>query len=218
MKEYEKIDTVFNRDINGTKKLILGSYRDETVEFLSNAKWLFTEKIDGTNIRIHWDGHKVNFGGRTERAEIPKHLLKKLTEIFMTNEAEELFEQTYGDKEVILFGEGYGVKIQNGGGDYRPDVSFILFDVLIGDNYQSREWVEKTATMFGIEVVPIVCTGTIDDGIKFVMNHPKSTIGKGMMEGVVGRPCVELKDRRGKRVIVKIKWEDFKHFCKEGDS
>lgn len=35
------------------------------------------------------------------------------------------------------------------------------------------------------------------------------------MEGVVARPKVELKDRCGRRVIVKIKWKDFKDFAKE---
>ncbi len=34
-----------------------------------------------------------------------------------------------------------------------------------------------------------------------------------MMEGVVGRPVIKLRDRRGERAIVKIKWEDFKHFA-----
>ena len=173
--------------------------------------WLFTEKVDGTNIRVHWDGHKVEFGGRTDKAQIPGPLLNKLNEMFMTTEAEELFEQTWSDKDVILFGEGYGPKMQNGG-DYRSDVSFILFDVLVENNYQEREWVEKTAQMFNIDVVPIVLTGTIQDGIDYVMKHPQSTMGTAMMEGVVGRPMIELRDRRGERVIVKIKWEDFKHF------
>lgn len=212
MKQYEKIETVFCRDTNGTKRLILDNYRNPTVAYLKDNMWLFTEKIDGTNIRVHWDGHKVEFGGRTDKAQIPGPLLNKLNEMFMTTEAEELFEQTWGDKDVILFGEGYGLKIQNGG-DYRSDVSFILFDVLVGDNYQEREWVEKTAQMFNIDVVPIVLTGTIQDGIDYVMKHPRSTMGTAMMEGVVGRPMVELRDRRGERVIVKIKWEDFKHFA-----
>ena len=212
MKQYEKIETVFCRDTNGTKRLILNDYRNPTVAYLKNNMWLFTEKVDGTNIRVHWDGHKVEFGGRTDKAQIPGPLLNKLNEMFMTTEAEELFEQTWGDKDVILFGEGYGPKIQNGG-DYRPDVSFILFDVLVGDNYQEREWVEKTAQMFNIDVVPIVLTGTIQDGIDYVMKHPRSTMGTAMMEGVVGRPMIELRDRRGERVIVKIKCEDFKHFA-----
>ena len=212
MKQYEKIETVFCRDTNGTKRLILNDYRNSTVAYLKDNIWLFTEKVDGTNIRVHWDGHNVEFGGRTDKAQIPGHLLSKLNEMFATSEAEELFEQTWGDKEVILFGEGYGPKIQNGG-EYRSDVSFILFDVLVGDNYQEREWVEKTAQMFNIDVVPIVLTGTIQDGIDYVMKHPRSTMGTAMMEGVVGRPMIELRDRRGERVIVKIKWEDFKHFA-----
>lgn len=212
MKQYEKIETVFCRDMNGTKRLILNNYRNPTIAYLKDNMWLFTEKVDGTNIRVHWDGHKVEFGGRTDKAQIPGPLLNKLNEMFVTTEAEELFEQTWGDKDVILFGEGYGPKIQNGG-DYRSDVSFILFDVLVGDNYQEREWVEKTAQMFNIDVVPIVLTGTIQDGIDYVMKHPQSTIGTAIMEGIVGRPIIELRDRRGERVIVKIKWEDFKHFA-----
>ena len=212
MKQYEKIETVFCRDTNGTKRLILNDYRNSTIAYLKDNMWVFTEKVDGTNIRVHWDGHKVEFGGRTDKAQIPGTLLSKLNEMFMTTEAEELFEQTWGDKDVILFGEGYGPKIQNGG-EYRSDVSFILFDVLVGDNYQEREWVEKTAQMFNIDIVPIVLTGTIQDGIDYVMKHPRSTMGTAMMEGVVGRPMIELRDRRGERVIVKIKWEDFKHFA-----
>ena len=211
MREYHKIETVFNRSTDGDKRLIWGDYRNETVEYLANNIWQFTEKIDGTNIRIHWDGHNVEIGGRTDRAQLPKHLMDYLSITFLTPEVEELFEQTYGEKDVILFGEGYGAKIQNGG-DYRSDVSFILFDVLIGDNWQSREWVEATAKMFGIDVVPIVLEGTIGDGIDYVMQHNNSTIGKAMMEGVVGRPKVEMKDRLGNRIIVKIKWKDFKNF------
>ena len=211
MREYHKIETVFNRSTDGDKRLIWGDYRNETVEYLADNIWQFTEKIDGTNIRIHWDGHNVEIGGRTDRAQIPKHLMDYLSATFLTPEVEELFEQTYGEKDVMIFGEGYGAKIQNGG-DYRSDVSFILFDVLIGDNWQSREWVEATAKMFGIDVVPIVLEGTIDDGIDYVMQHNNSTIGNAVMEGVVGRPKVEIKDRLGNRIIVKIKWKDFKNF------
>ena len=211
MREYHKIETVFNRSTDGDKRLIWGDYRNETVEYLANNIWQFTEKIDGTNIRIHWDGHNVEIGGRTDRAQIPKHLMDYLGTTFLTPEVEELFEQTYGEKDVMLFGEGYGAKIQNGG-DYRSDVSFILFDVLIGDNWQSREWVEATAKMFGIDVVPIVLEGTIGVGIDYVMQHNNSTIGKAVMEGVVGRPKVEMKDRLGNRIIIKIKWKDFKNF------
>lgn len=32
--EYPKIETLFNRDIEGTKKLIIGSFRNPIVEYL----------------------------------------------------------------------------------------------------------------------------------------------------------------------------------------
>jgi len=208
MVEYNKIDTVYNRDTTGSKKLIEGSWRNPTVEFLKDVPWVFTEKIDGTNIRIHWDGHKVTYGGRTDRAQIPVDLMNFLVSTFGSVEAEELFEQKFGETEVILFGEGYGAKIQNGG-NYRSDCSFIIFDVMIAGNYQPRESVEDIAKCFGIDIVPVILTGTIEQAVAFVKTKPKSTIGSANMEGVVGRPQIELKDRTGKRLIVKIKACDF---------
>ena len=209
MIEYNKIDTLYKRDMEGSKRLLEGEFRNPAVEFLKDNTWQFTEKVDGTNIRVYWDGHKVQFGGRTERAQIPADLVNYLNATFGTSEAEQIFEEKFGETEVILFGEGYGPKIQNGG-LYRTDVSFIMFDVMISNNYQPRESVEDIAKAFGIDIVPIIFEGTIQEGVDFVKGHPKSTMGTAFMEGLVGRPKVEMRDRCGKRVIVKIKWEDFK--------
>lgn len=206
---YHKIKTIFARDVKGTKKLMEGCYTDKTIEFLKDLPWEMTEKIDGTNIQVCWDGHQVFFGGRTEHAQIPSLLVNKLNGIFKTPEAEDLFEQKFGEMPVTLFGEGYGAKI-NGGGNYIPDdCGFILFDVFIRGNYQPRSSVEDIATAFGIKVVPVILTGTLQQGIDFVKTHPKSTIGIADMEGVVARPKIELNDRAGNRVIVKIKAKDF---------
>lgn len=208
MTEYHKIETLFERDINGTKKLIEGAFRNDAVKYLANNDWYFTEKIDGTNIRIHWDGHKVEFAGRTDKAQIPKPLMDYLITTFGSMEAEEMFEQKFGESDVILFGEGYGPGIQKGGA-YRDDVSFILFDVLIGDTWLKRDSVEDIASAFGIDVVPIIFVGNIKKAVDFVKTKPKSTIGTANMEGVVGRPIIEMKDRLSKRVVVKIKVCDF---------
>ena len=213
MRKYEKIDTIFARDTNGTKKLVEGVFRDPTIEFLAKLDWIWTEKIDGTNIRIHWDGHNVTFGGRTDNAQIPTDLVNYLTDTFNNSETEEIFEQLFGEKEVILFGEGYGRKIQKVGSKYNPNnVGFILFDVLIGENYQEREWVEQTAIAFNIPVVPIVGHGSLMNAVDYIKTHPNSVIAQQSveMEGIVCRPRYELYDRRGNRIIVKIKWEDIK--------
>lgn len=210
MKEYTKIETVFERDMEGTKKLIEGKYRNETVAYLKDNEWICTEKIDGTNIGVIWDGHKVSYQGRTERAQVPTHLMNRLIELFGGSINEELFEQKFGEMQVILFGEGYGAKIQNGG-KYRSDVSFILFDVYLPEQnlWLKRDAIENIAKAFGIEAVPIVLKGTLQQVVDYVKSKPKSTIGEADMEGLVCRPAIDLLDRMGKRVIVKVKVADF---------
>lgn len=213
MIEYHKIEGLYKRD-EATKKLMPGVFRNEAVEYLKDCTWQFTEKIDGTNIRVHWDGHRVCFAGRTDKALIPPKLCDYLIETFDGEINEQIFEEHFGDKDVILFGEGYGAKIQNGG-NYRPDNSFILFDVMVNGMYLNRDAVCDIARYFGIEVVPIVLTGTIRDAEEFVATEPKSTIGTAQMEGLVGRPLVELQDRAQNRLIVKIKVRDVREIKEE---
>lgn len=210
MIEYPKIETLYNRDILGTKKLVEGDFRSESIEYLKNNQWIFTEKIDGTNIRIEWDGHKIKYGGRTDRANIPAHLMNVLVNMFGGETNEEVFEQLFGDSHVILYGEGYGPKIQKGG-NYRSDPSFILFDVYFPDSnlWLKREALEDVAKTLGIDIVPIVGRGTIEEAVEYVKTKPKSTFGAANMEGVVCKPEVDLLDRRGKRLIVKVKVCDF---------
>lgn len=211
MVKYTKIETVFERDTKGTKKLLEGKFRNETVEYLKDNRWIGTEKIDGTNIGIVWDGHNVSYQGRTERAQIPAYLMEKLMELFGGTVNEELFEQKFGEMPVILFGEGYGAKIQKIGSQYRSDISFILFDVYLPkqDLWMKRDAVEDIARTFGIDAVPIVYEGDLAGAVQFVKSKPKSTIGTVDMEGIVCKPAVDVLDRMGNRLIVKIKVCDF---------
>ena len=215
MQEYHKIETLFERDIQGSKKLLEGIYRNDAVRYLANNFWEWTEKVDGTNIRVHWDGHKVEFGGRTDKAQIPANLVNKLNEYFGGETNAQLFEQTFGERDVIIFGEGYGAKI-NGGGTYMEDgtsVDFIMFDLKIDANYQNRDSVQRCAQTFGVKTVPVVGRGDLEAAVNFVKSHPMSELGPKTheMEGIVCRPMVEMNDRCHNRIIVKIKWEDFKH-------
>lgn len=214
--KYPKIETCFQRSLE-TKKLLNGVWRSDELEYLRSCEWIWTEKVDGTNIQIRWDGHRVEFGGRTERANIPQPLMEYLETTFGGEVNEEIFEQLFGETEVVLFGEGYGPKIQSGGG-YRKDVSFILFDVKIGNFWLLRDKVEEIAKQLGIDVVPLIGYGPIRFAIEFVKEHPMSRVaqnngGSGCyMEGLVGTPTVGLLRRNGERIQVKIKWNDFKEF------
>lgn len=212
METYQKIETIFERDLSGTKKLIPGKYISKEVEFLKDNQWVYTEKIDGTNIRVHWDGFKIEFEGRTDNASIPKKLLIKLNELFGGEVNAQIFEQKFGSTDVILFGEGYGQGINKAGRMYGNEPTFILFDVLIGR--EERLWLERPniediAKTFGIDVVPIIGVGTLQNAVDLILAKPNSTIGEAKMEGLVCKPQIEMKDRRGKRIVVKIKVKDF---------
>lgn len=206
MKEYLKINNIFKFDEK--YRNIVGM--TETYETLKNITWEGTEKVDGTNIRVHWDGHRIEFAGRTDKAEIPKDLLKVLTDLFLTQEMEYVFEQLFEDKDVILYGEGYGAKIQSGG-DYSQEPKFILFDVEIDGFYLSRANVNDIANKLGLDKVPVVFTGTLEDAIDFVGKHNASTIGNGKheMEGLVLQPKdVILYDSKKHPLKCKCKYRD----------
>ena len=210
MNEYVKIPNIFKRYTDGPNKnkLIEGEASTPEIDYLCNAEWVWSEKVDGTNIRILWDGYRVSFMGRTEKAQIPQDLQQKLDEMFGGEAREEVFERIFGDKTVILYGEGYGGKIQKHG-DLYGDTNFILFDVVVNGYWLDRENVEDIAKTFDIDVVPIVGHGSLWKAVEYVREHPKSRLRDYEMEGVVARPKTMLFDKSGKPIMTKIKCRDF---------
>lgn len=207
MKPYHKIQTIYKRDEKG--KIQIGRFSIPEFEYLSENQWTFTEKVDGTNVRIVWDGNTVSIKGRTDRAQMQLDLVDRLNSILPTS----LFEKEYPDIQMTLYGEGYGARIQKGGGNYISDgVDFILFDVYIGDIWLERENVNDIASHLGIGVVPIVGGGTLFDAVNLAEAGFESHVANSRMvaEGIVCRPGVELLNRAGHRIIAKIKHGDFK--------
>lgn len=120
----------------------------------------------------------------------------------------ELFEATFGNKQVILYGEGYGEKIQKNGGLYGK-ADFILFDVYIDGFWLKRDALQGIADTFEIKAVPVIGKSTLEDAVEFIKGHPKSVLRDAELEGIVCRPACELFARNGDRIIVKIKCCDF---------
>lgn len=209
MGEYHKIQTVFKRD-EATKHIVEGDYSLPAFEYLKDNEWVFTEKVDGTNIRVMWNGESVVFGGKTDNAQIPVKLLYALQDLFEGTVHKQLFKDTFPDSQVCLYGEGYGVGIQSGGNYFQDKNDFVLFDVNIGGLWLERENVDNIASKFGIKSVPIIGTGTLKDAIEMTRSGFKSQWGDFIAEGIVARPKTELMTRRGERVITKIKYRDFK--------
>jgi ATP-dependent RNA circularization protein (DNA/RNA ligase family) len=214
MEEYHKIQTVFLRDpATKYKTLLDGQFAKPEFGYLKDCQWIFTEKVDGTNIRVDYLDrvnnmfYTMKYGGRTDNAQIPTFLYDKLQELFPYEKLEYLYPET----SMTLYGEGYGAKIQKGGGNYISNgCNFILFDVMINGNWLERENVEDIAEKLGIKIVPIVYRGTLCDGIGMLeANYIPSRLRDTPPEGIVIRPKVELKDRRGQRIITKLKLKDF---------
>lgn len=208
MTTYQKIPGPFKRYTDGPNrnKLIVGEWATPELEATKDMDWIWTEKVDGTNIRLIWDGHKVTYGGRTDNAQLPA----KLIAVLDTLVPEELFEQKFAATPAVLYGEGYGAGIQSGG-IYRPDQSFVLFDVRIGDFWLRHEDIKDVAKSMGLDAVPIVLTGPIQAAINVVSTGLESSWGLARVqaEGLVGVTKVGLLGRDGERLIVKIKRKDF---------
>lgn len=204
MNEYHKIQTVWLRDpATNHKTLLEGHWALPEFAYLADCQWNFTEKIDGTNIRIIWDGAAVTFKGKTEAAQLPAKLVKRLNERFRP-------EPFIGDGPLCLYAEGYGAGIQSGG-IYRQDQDVILFDVKVGDWWLKREDVVAVAQKHELPVVPSIGIGTLHDMIEMVSRGGfQSAAGTGKAEGIVARPMVELFARNGDRIITKLKAKDFK--------
>lgn len=207
MREYHKIDTIFKRDPQNLKRIVEGDFSQDAFAYLVGNEWIFTEKVDGTNIRVIVDDGRVRFGGKTDNASIPAKLIDCLRDRFLPQQSAMLDMFPEG---ACLYGEGYGAKIQSGG-NYRPDQDFVLFDVLIGEWWLHRDAIEDIASKLGLDVVPIIGTGSLADAVSLTRAGFPSRWGSFIAEGIVARPAVELKTRNGRRVITKIKHRDFDH-------
>jgi ATP-dependent RNA circularization protein (DNA/RNA ligase family) len=220
--EYQKINTLFLRD---EKKVIIpSSFTCDEFEYLKDCKWECTEKIDGTNIRIYisreYDGeddwlYGISFMGRTNDSTIPEHLNLKLQQIFYRVDWKTVFPSLMPGDSVCLYGEGYGNKIQKGSSYISNDVDFILFDVKYNNWWLERKNCEDIANKCGIKIVPIVGYMTIPEAIDLVKKGFKSSISEDknlIAEGLVLKTPQGLLSRDGKRIITKIKHNDFVKF------
>ena len=204
MIEYPKIESLYNRD-EKTHKFKVGEYRLPEFQYLASLPWRWTEKIDGTNIRVEWTGSEVKIAGRTDNAQIPPFLLARLQELFPA----EKFAQF--DSPLCLYGEGFGAKIQKGGGNYLPGggCDFALFDVLCGEWWLLREAVEDVAGKLNIRTVYVVGRGPLSEAEQEVKQGFDSALGVAKAEGLVCVPMEYLRTRRGDRIIVKMKTKDY---------
>lgn len=217
--DYPKIQTLFLRD---EKNIIIpNKFTLTEFEYLKDNKFECTEKIDGTNCHVDIiveEDNKIGleFRGRTSKAVIPEHLLSKLKSLFNRDILMDYFfpagKEPYN---IQIFGEGYGLKIQNGGNYIKDGVDFILFDVKVGNWWLSRETCERIARDLNLDIVPLIGYMTIPEAVEYVKKGFKSTIAQNKdydAEGLVLKTPCGLMARNGQRIITKIKTCDFRKY------
>lgn len=161
----------------------------------------------------------LNSLGLTKEMYVNDELMKE-NEWSTLNEQFNVYtiNETKIPKRYTLYGELYGAGIQSGG-YYRKDNSFIGFDVKVDDMYLLRENRDEIFNKLGVDIVPFVGKFTIDEAIEYVKKGFNSNIAEEthLAEGLVLRTPMGLKNRKGERIIFKIKTCDFqKYFSKYG--
>ena len=190
--------------------------------------------IDASTININGVEFKVHIAGKTDNAQIPKNLLKHMQEKY----PDEKVLAALGLKKFIpieewenehnwltyeqipniytIYGEGYGEGIQSGGWYIKGGNEFIVFDIKVNDIYLKTDARDEIATKLGAPIVPLIGYFTLDEAIDFVRKGFRSVVAENpevkMAEGLVLRTDLGLRNRMGKRLIVKVKYEDFQKY------
>lgn len=236
--DYHKIQGLYKRNDRGN--FIIGNYSLDVFHYLKDDLWRWTEKVDGTNIRIYIDPKveavgsdflcvdepKIAIGGHHAKSQIPAALVQHLNDTFGMLHFDRIQSALTGP--VVLYGEGYGGKIQSGHSvyGYPKEQTFILFDVWVpeyrhrlGGYWLDSDIVREIADGLEIPHVPaaVVCyspsgIATLEQAVYDIQYHGvPSQLGRpgAQCEGIVGTPKIPLFDRMGHRIITKIKHKDF---------
>lgn len=216
--EYQKINTIYMRDMNNI--IIPGLYSKPEFKYLENTKFEATEKIDGTNTRIEIeytaaDTWSIEYKGRTDAADLPKHLVNKLDQYFKELNLPDIFKFKK-PCHITIFGEGYGDKIQKYGARYlSTGADFILFDVKIDEWWLSRKNCEDIANKLGVKIVPFIGFFSLPEAADYVKKGFKSLIAEDQeldAEGLVLKTPDGLLFRSGERIVAKVKSRDFRQY------
>lgn len=250
MTSYPKIDTLFNRDEKF--KVIEGDF--SCPEFKKIRDWEHvTEKIHGTNVRVMIGpldtavtlgsepasdrdllDPQVFYMGRTDKSQLPEHLAQHLRETYNKDALLHALRKAKGADGVILYMEGYGPRIQDGG-NYRKGACTRIFDIFVldmshGPCAYTKEGAEQSpggwwlapdavstiASELGVNTVPSLGKMSTEEIVELVKSKIPSCVSnmeggnaKYQMEGVVARTTPLLLRRNGTRLMFKLKVRDF---------
>lgn len=119
---------------------------------------------------------------------------------------------------VYIYGEYYGQGIQKCGGRYGDKNDFAVFDIEVNGWWIPKDMRDAYCKGLGLKQVPFIGVATLQEFEEMVKKGFETKVEGAkdpslIEEGIVARPTVPIKDTRGRRLIVKIKYCDYKEYA-----
>lgn len=109
-----------------------------------------------------------------------------------------------GHRQVILFGEVFGSKVQSLNYGQTGAGGFRVFDLLVDGKYQDAAEFEALCSEHGVPIVPVLYCGPYHLATVKTLSEGSTTLGADhIREGVVVKPAVERTDPKVGRVCLK---------------
>lgn len=180
-------------------------YKNQTILMFKECYAL--EKVHGTSAHVAFKDGRLTFfsGGASHSAFAALFREQELLAAFVA----------LGHAEVTVYGEACGGSMQKMRATYGDALSFVVFDVKVGDTWLDVPDAADVAGKLGLEFVDYARTTTDLPALDALRDAPSSlAIKRGLggdkhREGVVLRPLREMFDKRGDRVIAKHKRAEF---------
>jgi|SRR5579859_223159 len=177
--------------------------------FTTGETVVLTEKIHGTSSRVGSIEGELMAGSKAVRRRRPEDD-KFNTSLYWyplsLEPVHTLIESLGGSaRQVILFGEIYGSKIQSFHYGHKGTFGFRAFDLLIDGHYLAWSDFVVTCHQFGVETVPVVATIPFDLTEVKRYSEGKTLLAQDahIREGLVVRSLVERTHPKIGRVILK---------------
>jgi len=165
-----------------------------------------TEKIHGTNCRVGLIEGEWMAGSRTVRRQRPENLAASLywqpLELCGVKALLEAFGAQH--RQVILFGEVFGSKVQSLNYGQVGTLGFRAFDLFVDGKYLDASAYEAACAEFAVPTVPVLYRGAYTLATIKGLSEGRTTLeADHIREGVVVRPLTERTDPKIGRVCLK---------------
>jgi len=185
-----------------------------------------SEKVHGSSAHIGWKTHAMitdEPDGNRPQGKVnlfcggcKKELFNAL---FNIEELADKFIET-GLDDVVIYGEGYGGKMQGMSATYGKELKFVAFEVRIGGCWLNVPKAHEFCKSMGIEFVAYERVSTDIEKLDAERDRPSRQAKRNgieedkIAEGVVLKPLIELRKNNGARIICKHKRDEFMEMSK----